>query len=78
VLNHYVTDPRRTVLLAFAEQSHNPSPLRDVVARIEAQEREKPEGERTAIVPLTSERLLPPEGSVLLLGGPEQRAPSKL
>jgi hypothetical protein len=73
VLNHYVTDPRRTVLLAFAEQSHNPSPLRDVVARIEAQEREKPEGERTAIVPLTSERLLPREGSVLLLGGPEQR-----
>lgn len=73
VLNHYVTDLRRTVLLAFTDQPQNPSPLRDVVARIEAQDSQKPEAERTTIVPLASERLLPREGSVLLLGGPEQR-----
>ena len=73
VLNHFVTDPRRTVVLAFTDQSNTPSPLRDVLARIEAQEREKPTGERTAVVPLASEKLLPREGSVLVLGGPEQR-----
>ena len=73
VLNHYVTDARRTVLLAFIDQSNTPSPMRDVVARIEAQDSQKPEAERTTIVPLASERLLPREGSVLLLGGPEHR-----
>jgi aminopeptidase N len=73
VLNHYVTDPRRTIVLAFSDRSSTPSPLRDVVARIEAQEREKPAGERTTIVLSTSEKLLPREGSVLLLGGPEQQ-----
>ncbi len=73
VLNHYVTDLHRTVLLAFTDQLQSPSPLRDVVARIEAQDSRKPEAERTTIVPLASERLLPREGSVLLLGGPEQR-----
>jgi aminopeptidase N len=75
VLNHYVTDPRRTVVLAYTDQSNASSPLRDVVARIEAQEREKPAGERTTIVLSTSEKLLPREGSVLVLGGPEQRGP---
>jgi aminopeptidase N len=75
VLNHYVTDPRRTIVLAFTDQSNTPSPLRDVVARIEVQEREKPTGERTVIAPLAPEELLPREGSVLVLGGPEQRGP---
>jgi aminopeptidase N len=73
VLNHFVTDSRRTVLTAFSDQPENPSPFRDVLARIEAQERGKPDGERTTIVPLRSEKLLPREGSVLLLSDPEQR-----
>lgn len=73
VLNHYVTDSRRTVVMGFADQPQSPSPFRDVLARIEAQDSQKPEPERTTIVPLGSQKLLPREGSVLLLGDSEQR-----
>ena len=73
VLNHYVTDRRRSVLTAFTDEPSHPSPFRDVVARIETQERQKPIGERTVIASLASDGLLPPEGSVLVLGGPESR-----
>jgi len=75
VLNHYVTDARRTVLMAFADQSTSPSPFRDVLARLDAQDGQKPEAERAALVSLTSQQLLPREGSVLLLGDSEQRVP---
>jgi hypothetical protein len=75
VLNHYVTDPRRTVLMGFADQAQSPSPFHDVLARIEAQDSQKPEAERTTIVPLGSQTLLPREGSVLLLADSEQRGP---
>jgi hypothetical protein len=68
VLNHYVTDSRRTVLMGFADQPQSPSPFRDVVTRIEAQDSQKPEAERTSIVPLGSQNVLPPAGSVLVLG----------
>jgi hypothetical protein len=45
-----------------------------VVARIEAQEQQKPIGERTAIVSVAEGGLLPQEGSVLVLGGSESRS----
>jgi hypothetical protein len=73
VLNHYVTDSRRTVVIGFADEPQSPSPFRDVLARIEAQDSQRPESERATIVPLGSQKLLPREGSVLLLGDSEQR-----
>jgi hypothetical protein len=75
VLNHYVTDSRRTVLMGFADQPQSPSPFRDVLARIEVQDSQKLEAERAAFVSLASQQLLPREGSVLLLGDSEQRVP---
>jgi len=74
VLNHYVTDRRRSVLTAFTDETGDPSPFRDVVTRIEAQEQQKPIGERTMIASMTQDGLLPQEGSVLILGGPESRS----
>jgi aminopeptidase N len=71
VLNHYVTDRRRSVLKAFTDESDHPSPFRDVVARIETQEQQKPVHERTAVASLAQDGLLPQEGSVLILAGPE-------
>jgi hypothetical protein len=74
VLNHYVTDRRRSVLTAFTDEPDHPSPFRDVVTRIEAQEQQKPIGERTVIASMAQDGLLPQEGSVLVLGGPESRS----
>ena len=74
VLNHYVTDPRRSVLTAFTDEPDHPSPFRDVVTRIEAQEQQKPISDRTVIASMAQDGLLPQEGSVLVLGGPESRA----
>ena len=67
VLNHYVTDARRSVVSAFTDAVH---PFHDVVKRIEAQESQKPASQRMALIPLDRHRLLPPEGSVLVLGAP--------
>ncbi|MDE3040721.1 MAG: hypothetical protein KGJ82_09115 [Nitrospirota bacterium] len=74
VLNHYVTDRRRSVLTAFTDEPDHPSPFRDVVKRIEAQEQEKPIGERTVIASMAQDGLLPQEGSVLVLGSSESRS----
>ncbi len=74
VLNHYVTDRRRSVLMAFTDEPDHPSPFRDIVARIESQEQRKPVSERTAITPLDKDGLFPQEGSVLVLGGEESRS----
>ncbi len=74
VLNHYVTDRRRSVLTAFTDEPGHPSPFRDVVTRIETQEQQKPVGERTVIASMAQDGLLPQEGSVLVLGGPESRS----
>jgi hypothetical protein len=74
VLTHYVTDRRRSVLTAFTDEPDHPSPFRDVVTRIEAQEQQKPIDDRTEIAPLAQDGLLPQEGSVLILGGPESRS----
>ena len=59
VLNHYVTDRRRSVLTAFTDEPNHPSPFRDVVARIETQEQQKPIGERTVIASMAQDGLLP-------------------
>ncbi len=74
VLNHYVTDRRRSVLTGFTDEPDHPSPFRDVITRIEAQEQQKPIGERTVIASMAQDGLLPQEGSVLVLGGPEFRS----
>jgi hypothetical protein len=74
VLNHYVTDRRRSVLTAFSDEPDHPSPFRDVVTRIETQEQQKPIAERTVIAAMAQDGLLPQEGSVLVLGGPESRS----
>jgi len=74
VLNHYVTDWRRSVLTAFTDEPDHPSPFRDVVTRIEAQEQQKPIDDRTVIASLAQDGLLPQEGSVLVLGSPESHS----
>jgi len=74
VLNHYVIDRRRSVLTAFTDEPEHPSPFRDVITRIEAQEQQKPIGERTVIASMTQDGLLPQEGSVLVLGSPDSRS----
>jgi len=74
VLNHYVTDSRRSVLTAFTDEPAHPSPFRDVLARIEAQEQQKPIRDRVMIAAMTKDGLLPQEGSVLVLGGPESHS----
>ncbi len=74
VLNHYVTDRRRSVLLAFTDEPGHPSSLGDLVLRIEAQEEQKPLDERATIASLAHDGLLPQEGSVLVLGGSESRS----
>jgi hypothetical protein len=74
VLNHYITDRRRSVLTAFTDEPGHPSPFREIVARIETQEQQKLAGERTAFASLDPDGLLPQEGSVLVLGGPESRS----
>jgi aminopeptidase N len=74
VLTHYVTDQRRSVISAFGESSDGaPHPFQDVVKRIEAQESRKAATERTVMLPLGRGPLLPPEGSVLVLGAPSAR-----
>ena len=74
VLTHYVTDRRRSVLMAFTDEADHPSPFRDVVTRIEAQEQQRPIGERTVIASMAQDGLLPQKGSVLVLGSPESRS----
>jgi aminopeptidase N len=74
VLNHYVTDRRRSVLTAFTDEPGHPSPFREVVSRIETQEQQKPIAEQTVIASMAEDGLLPREGSVLVLGGPESHS----
>ena len=73
VLNHYVTDVRRSVLRAFGDSPDRPHPFRGVETRIEAQDSGRPVSERATFMPLSPDALFPREGSVLLLAGPESR-----
>jgi hypothetical protein len=71
VLNHYVTDPHRTVLPAFSDPPGTAHPFRDLLGRIQAQDERRPDHERAVVA---ADLLFPKEGSVLVLGGPEFQA----
>ena len=71
VLNHYVTDKKRSVISAFSDASEPSHPFHDLVKRIAAQENQKPADERATIMPLGN--LSPQEGSMLILGNPDSR-----
>jgi aminopeptidase N len=73
VLNHYVTDGKRSVVLAFSDPADGSHPFRGIVTRIEAQDSQRAVGERATTAPLSKDALLPREGSVLVLGSPEAR-----
>jgi hypothetical protein len=73
VLNHYVTDVRRSVVAAFIEAGVAAHPFQDIVKRVEMQESRNTPSQRTTIVPLSSDALLPKEGSMLVLGSPASR-----
>ena len=73
-LRRWITDRRRSVLTTYTDEPGHPSPFRDVVTRIEAQEQQRPVGERTVIASMAQDGLLPREGSVLVLGGPESHS----
>jgi len=74
VLNHYVTDGHRSVIQALGISAGSSHPLQEVVKRLEAQDSQKPMSQRTTIIPLVQDLLLPPEGSVLVLSTPASRA----
>ncbi|HEY5627505.1 MAG TPA: M1 family aminopeptidase [Nitrospira sp.] len=74
VLNHYVTDPQRSLVLAFTDSSDHPHPFRQIVKRIEARDGGKLAEDRTNVVPFAGGTLLPGEGSVLVLGSPASRS----
>jgi hypothetical protein len=73
VLSHYVTDTKRSVILALGGSDTDSHPFQDVVKRIRSQDAQKAPGQRTAITTLAENALLPGEGSVLILGGPASR-----
>lgn len=70
MLNGYVTDRHRTVVKAFTDPA---SPLQQVVTRITDQEAQLPESQRTRVLSIEG-KPLPPEGSVLVLAGPDQQS----
>ena len=74
VLNHYVTDGHRSVIQALGISADSSHPLQEVIRRLEAQDGQKPVSQRTTIIPLVQDLLLPPEGSVLVLSAPASRA----
>ncbi|MCE7978425.1 MAG: hypothetical protein DYH03_15125 [Nitrospira sp. NTP1] len=69
MLNMYVTDTHRTVLVPPAS-SQQPRPFSDIVQRIVAQEASKPEPLRTTVKQPEDKMKGMPAGSVLVLGGP--------
>ncbi|HET9844945.1 MAG TPA: M1 family aminopeptidase [Nitrospira sp.] len=73
VLNHYVTDAKRSVILAPAGSDTASHPFQDLVKRIRSQDDQKAPAQRTAITTLAENALLPGEGSVLVLGSPASR-----
>ncbi|MCS6290614.1 MAG: hypothetical protein H8K10_16785 [Nitrospira sp.] len=71
VLNLYVTDEQRTVVLAqgFSAQ---PDPFGDILQRIAAQEAAKADAVRTTVLQSGASRQPLPPGSLLLLGDPRE------
>ena len=68
MLNLYVTDTARTVVLSPTVSSEQPGPLGEIVQRIAAQEAAKPGAQRTTVLQPGAEMSDVPKGSVLLLG----------
>lgn len=69
MLNLYVTDAQRTVLLDRVS-SEQPGPFAEIVQRILAQEASNPELSRTAVRQPEDTSKAVPAGSLLVLGGP--------
>ncbi len=67
MLNAYVTDSRKTVMRAFADPA---SPLQRIVSRLADQD--VPESQKANVLSMDAQEV-PPEGSVLILAGAEQR-----
>ncbi len=68
MLNLYVTDTSRTIILPPTMPSEQPGPLGEIVQRIVTQEAAKPGGPRTTVLQPTAEVSEVPRGSLLLLG----------
>ncbi|HET9961586.1 MAG TPA: M1 family aminopeptidase [Nitrospiraceae bacterium] len=75
MLNLYVTDRRRTLVMLSGRESGATEPLRGLIQRIQAQEQNKPENERTVVVEDQGGDPLP-AGSILILGGFAERPPA--
>ncbi len=72
MLNLYVTDAVRTVVLPPAAPSDQPGPFGEIVQRIVAQEAAKPGAQRTTVLQPGAEDSHVPEGSLLVLGNPRE------
>ena len=70
VLNLFVTDQRKAVLPLFSDTA---TPLKELVARIEAQAAQDLPERKTAVLPADT-RALPPSGSVLIVATSEYHA----
>lgn len=70
MLNLYVTDRQRSVIPPNGGSGPERAPYEELVKRIGAQDAGRPAQEATAVVAGGEERVLPPAGSVLVLGGP--------
>ncbi len=71
MLNLYVTDAQRTLLLP-RDVTEPPSPFNDIVQRIAAQEATKPAISRTTMRRPGNYSTSLPAGSLLVLGGPDE------
>lgn len=72
MLNLYVTDALRTVLLPPAVAPEQPGPFGEIVQRIVAQEAAKPGAQRTTVLQSRAEVSPMPEGSFLMFGSPRE------
>ncbi|HEU4686313.1 MAG TPA: M1 family aminopeptidase [Nitrospira sp.] len=70
VLNHYVTDTRRSVVLAFSDRDAQAHPFRQLVERIQALDHRR-SGHSPNVVHVADDLVFPEEGSVLVLGSTE-------
>ena len=74
MLNLYVTDASRTVVLPHASSSDQPGPFGEIVQRIVAQEAAKPSAQPTRVLQPGEGAARLPEGSVMVLGGPRENS----
>ncbi len=70
MLNLYVTDRQRTVVPPGSGSGTERAPYEELVERISAQDAARSVQDKTAVSAGAEGRVLPPAGSVLVLGGP--------